>query len=106
VADDDITCPHREEVQPKKDFRCTRCGESFETKEQRKQQLADLEQSRREAERASVSIQRFPGFGTNGNKTAAFGTRQFWVEMSNQRRHLFLVVCLLFAIGLAFFYSR
>ena len=103
---DEIDYPKCHEVQPKIDFRCARCGASLETKEPRKARLAVLEQSRREAERDDVAIQRLPGFGTNGTPSAAFGTRRYWAEMSNERRHLFLVVFLLFSIGLAFFWSR
>jgi hypothetical protein len=106
VDTDEIEFPKGPEVQPKIDFRCARGGASLETKEQRKARLAVLEQSRREAERDDVTIQRLPGFGTNGPPSAAFGTRQNLAEMSNERRHLFLVVFLLFSIGLAFFWSR
>jgi hypothetical protein len=103
VANTEITGPHCGEIQSKDDFRC---GASLETKEQHKQRLADLEQSRREAERDSVSIQRFPGFGTNGTKGESFGTRQYFASMSNQQRRRFAIVLVVFAIGFAFFWSH
>jgi hypothetical protein len=78
----------------------------METEEQRRQRLADLEQSRRAAERSSVAIQRLPGFGVNGEQRANFGTRQFFAEMSNQRRRRFIIVVVVFAIGFAFFWSH
>jgi DNA-directed RNA polymerase subunit RPC12/RpoP len=106
MADDDVTCAHCGEVQSKDYLRCPRCGASIETKEKRTRRLAAEERSRREAERNDVSIQRLPGFGTNGTLGAAIGTKRYWAEMSNQRRRLFLVVVLVYSIGVAFFWSR
>jgi hypothetical protein len=106
VANTEITCPHRGEIQSKDDFRSARCGESLETKEQHKRRRADLEQSRRETERDSVSIQRFPGFGTNGTRGESFGTRQYFASMSNQRRGPFAIVLVVFAIAFALFWSH
>jgi len=65
-----------------------------------------LEQSRREAEHNDVSIQRFPGFGTNGTPFAKWGTRQFFNQMSNQLRRRYLIVIVVLAIGIVFLLSR
>jgi chromosome segregation and condensation protein ScpB len=99
VADDDITWTHRGEVRSKQEFRCARCGESSETKEQRTQRLAVLERSRREAEHNDVSIQRFPGFATIGTAVAKWGTREFFAQMSNQLRRRSIFVLMIIAIG-------
>lgn len=105
-SESDVTCPQCHEVQSSDNVRCARCGASLETREQRKARLAEVERSRREAERDSVAIQRIPGFGTNGNQGANFGTRQFFAEMSNQRRRRYIIVLVVFAIGCSFFYSH
>jgi hypothetical protein len=78
----------------------------LETTEQRKERLAGIEQSRRDAEHDSVSIQRLPGFGVNGSRGESFGTRQYFASMSNQRRRRFVIVLVVFAIGFAFFWSH
>ena len=106
MSDSDIACPKCGEEQGADNLRCARCGNSMETTERRKERLAAIEQSRREAERDSVSIQRLPGFGTNGTKGASFGTRQYFASMSNQRRRRFVIVLVVFVIGFAFFWSH
>jgi hypothetical protein len=78
----------------------------LETTALRKVRLAMTEQSRREAERDSVAIQRLPGFGTNGTRQESFGTRQYFASMSNQRRRRFVIVLVVFVIGFAFFWSH
>jgi len=102
----EVTCAKCGEVQSSDYVLCARCGASLETKEQRKERLAVIEQSRREAERVSVAIQRLPGFGTNGTKGESFGTRQYFASMSNQRRRRFMIVLVVFVIGFAFIWSH
>jgi hypothetical protein len=94
---DTRTCAKCAEVQSSDNFLCARCGASLETTEQRKTRLAALEQSRREAERSDVSIQRFPGFGTNGNPRAVFGSKTFFSEMSHQLRRRYIVAIVVVA---------
>lgn len=106
MADSDFTCPKCGEEQGADNLRCARCGNSLETKEQRKGRLAVIEQSRREAERDSVAILRLPGFGTNGITGESFGTRQYFASMSNQRRRRFVIVLVEFTIGFTFFWSH
>jgi hypothetical protein len=69
----------------------------LETAEERKQRLAALELSRREAEHDDVSIQRLPGFGANGTPRAVFGTREFFSEMSNQMRRRWIITIVVVA---------
>jgi len=102
----EVTCPTCGEVQFSGDFLCARCGASLETKEQRHERRANLEQSRREAERNDVSIQRFPGFGTNGTSSAKWGTRQYCNQMSNQLRRRYVVVVVFIAICFVFLLTR
>jgi uncharacterized membrane protein YvbJ len=106
ALDSEVTCPKCGEVQLNHDFLCARCGASLETNEEHKERLAVLEQSRREAEHNDVSIQRFPGFGTNGTPFAKWGTRQFFNQMSNQLRRRYLIVIVVLAIGIVFLLSR
>jgi hypothetical protein len=87
-----IICARCDELQSKDHLRCARCGDSLETKEQRRVRLARLERSRRAAEREDVSIHRIPGFGINGTSGPRFGTKEFFQEMSNQRRRSFIVL--------------
>jgi DNA-directed RNA polymerase subunit RPC12/RpoP len=96
MAETQVTCPHCGEVQSSDNYLCSRCGNSTETKEQRKVRLDALEQSRRAAERSDVSIQRLPGFGTNGVRRTSLA------QMSNQRRRRFIVVIAVLAIAIAF----
>jgi predicted amidophosphoribosyltransferase len=102
----EVTCPKCGEVQSSDHLLCARCGASLETKEQRRHRLADVEQSRREAERNDVSIQRFPGFGTNGTPIAKWGTREFFAQMSNQMRRRYFVVVVFLALCFVFLLSR
>jgi hypothetical protein len=106
MADIPVTCAQCGEVQPKDFIVCARCGASLETKEQRKVRLATLERSRRETERNDVSIQRLPGFGTNGTPRAAFGTRAFFSEMSNQLRRRYILVVVIIVAAAVFLWSR
>jgi hypothetical protein len=106
LTDTTVTCQKCGEVQSSDNYRCARCGSSLETSEQRKARLAALEQSRREAERDSVSIKRLPGFGTNGPTGESVGARQYFATMSNQRRRRFVIVLVIFALGFAFFWSH
>jgi hypothetical protein len=99
MADTQITCAQCGEVQSSDYFLCARCGASLETTEQRKVRLAILEQSRREAERNDVSIQRFPGFGTNGTPRAVFGSRAFFSEMSHQLRRRYYIATVIVAVA-------
>ncbi|HUZ40555.1 MAG TPA: hypothetical protein VMU68_04085 [Acidimicrobiales bacterium] len=101
-----VSCPRCHEVQTSDNVRCARCGASLETAEQRNARLAAIEQSRRTAERESVAIQRFPGFGTDGKQGGNFGTRQFFAEMSNQRRRRFIIVLVIVTVGLALLYGH
>lgn len=86
-----VTCAQCEELQSSDFLRCARCGASLETTQQRRDRLAKLERSRRDAERDDVSIQRIPGFGSNATRGPKFGARGFFDEMSNQRRRRFLI---------------
>src|ERR1035438_427116 len=106
MSSSQAACPKCGEEQVADDLRCARCGSSLETTEQRKERLAAIEQSRRDAERDSVSIQRLPGFGTNGPRGESFGPRQYFATMSNQRRRHLVIVLVVFAIGIAFFWSH
>lgn len=106
MADSDIVCAKCGEDQSALNLRCARCGGSLETTERRQERLAAVEQTRREAERDSVSIQRLPGFGVNGTRGESFGTRQYFASMSNQRRRRFAIVLVVFAIGFASFWSH
>lgn len=91
VSEKLITCPNCGELQSSDNLRCARCGIALETKEQRKVRLTALEESRREAERRDVSIQRLPGFGTNGTNASKFGTREYFGQMSNQMRRRYII---------------
>jgi hypothetical protein len=106
VSSRSVTCPKCGEEQLADNVRCARCGSSLETTDQRKERLAALEQSRREAERDSVSIQRLPGFGINGPREESFGTRQYFATTSNQRRRRLAIVVVAFVIGMAFVWSH
>jgi len=94
-----VTCPSCSEVQFCGNLLCARCGASLEAKQQRKLRLAELERSRREAERNDVSIQRLPGFGTNGTPIAKWGTHEFFTQMSNQLRRRYFFVFIIIATG-------
>ena len=98
----DVTCPTCGEVQSLENVRCARCGASLEASEQRKARLARIEQSRREAERTSVATPRMPGFGQNDRQ----GTRQFFAEMSNQRRRRIMFVFVVAALGMILVYNH
>ena len=102
AGSDIIVCAQCGEDQDAKNIRCARCGASLETTEQRQRRLADLELSRREAERRDVSIQRLPGFGVNGTPRAMFGTKEFFSEMSNQMRRRYYVVVAVVVITIVF----
>jgi hypothetical protein len=102
AGSDIIVCAQCGEDQDAKNIRCARCGASLETTEQRQRRLADLEQSRREAERSDVTIQRLPGFGHNGTPRAMFGTKEFFSEMSNQMRRRYYVVVAVVVITIVF----
>jgi DNA-directed RNA polymerase subunit RPC12/RpoP len=106
MSESEIACPNCGEKQSAENLRCARCGASTESTEERKKRLATVEQSRRETERDSVSIQRLPGFGTNGTRGDSFGTRQYFSSMSNQRRRRLAIVLVVFVIGVAFFWSQ
>jgi len=106
VDETQVTCPSCGEVQSSPNVRCARCGTSLETKQQRTLRLAELERSRREAERNDVSIQRFPGFGTNGTPIAKWGTREFFAQMSNQLRRRYFFVLMIIVIGFVFLLVR
>jgi hypothetical protein len=93
-----VICPSCGEVQPSNNVRCARCGTSLETKERRKTRLAELEQSRREAERNDVANERIMGFGLNGTR-ARFGTAEFFSEMSNQLRRRYVIVLVIIAVA-------
>lgn len=105
-VESDVTCPHCGEVQANHDYLCARCGASLETKEQRKVRLVALEQSRREAERNDVTIQRLAGFGTNGTPNAKWGSRAFFNEMSNQMRRRYVAVVVFLAVCFVFVLTR
>jgi PHP family Zn ribbon phosphoesterase len=102
AGSDIIACAQCGEDQDAKNIRCARCGASLETTEQRQRRLADLEQSRRDAERSDVSIQRLPGFGLNGTPRAMFGTKEFFSEMSNQMRRRYYAVVAVVVIVVVF----
>ena len=101
-----ITCAQCQEPQSSDNLRCARCGDSLETKEQRQSRLARLEQSRRVAERNDVSIQRIAGFGTKGTKGPKFGTKEFFDEMSNQRRRSFIITLGVIVVCFIFIFTR
>jgi|ERR1700722_1202460 len=92
-----VTCSQCGELQPSNNVRCARCGTSLETKEQRKARLAELEQSRREAERNDVANERIMGFGLNGTR-ARFGTAEFFSEMSNQLRRRYVIILVIIVV--------
>ena len=102
----DIACPPYGEVQAKHDYLCARRGASWETKAQRHVRRTELEQSRREAEHNDASIQRFPGFGTNGTSNARWGSRKFFNQMSNQMRRRYFAVVVFIAICFVLIVSR
>ncbi len=106
MAGSNIVCAQCEEEQDSKNIRCARCGASLETNEQRQRRLAVLEQSRREAERRDVSIQRLPGFGVNGTPRAMFGTKEFFSEMSNQLRRRYYVAFAVVLIPVVYLLTR
>jgi hypothetical protein len=107
VAGSDIECPQCGEDQDAKNLRCARCGASLETTEQRQRRTANLEQSRRDAERSDVFIQRLPGFGVNGTPRAMFGTKEFFSEMSNQlRRRYYVVIAVIVVIAVVLMSTR
>jgi len=99
---DIIVCAQCGEGQDAKNIRCARCGATLETTEKRQRRLADLEQSRRDAERNDVSIQRLPGFGLKGTPRAMFGMKEFFSEMSNQMRRRYYVVVAVVVIAVVF----
>jgi hypothetical protein len=105
-VESDVTCPRCGEVQTNLDYLRARCGASLVTKEQRTVRLVALEQSRREAERSDVSIQRLPGFGTNGTPNAKWGSRAFFNEMSNQMRRRYIAVVVFLAVCFVFVLTR
>ena len=86
-----VTCAQCSEVQPSENALCARCGAPLGTEEDRKAHRRALELHRREVERNDVSIQRFPGFGTNGTPRAKFGSPEFFSQMSNQMRRRYIV---------------
>jgi hypothetical protein len=106
MTDTQITCARCGEVQSSDVILCARCGASLETTEQKKARLKVLEQSRRAAEHDDVSIQRLPGFGTNGTPRAAFGSRSFFSEMSNQLRRRYIVATVIVAAAAVFLITR
>ncbi len=106
MAETEITCWHCGEVQSSGDDLCARCGELSETTEEHAERLAALEQARRERERVLEAIEWLPGFGTNREERGNVGTRQFFLEMTIQRRRRFIVVIVLFIVSVAFLYGH
>jgi uncharacterized membrane protein YvbJ len=102
----EITCAQCGEVQSSDQIRCARCGTSLETNDQRRLRLSLLEQSRREAERNDVAIERLPGFGINGTPRARFGSVEFFAGMSNQLRRRYVITAAILAIFLVFAFTR
>lgn len=99
MAETFVTCTQCGEVQSSSDLLCSRCGAAMESGDHLTVRLAELEQSRREAERNDVSIHRLPGFGTNGSPRA-------FSEMSHQLRRRYIIASVVAGLAFVFILTR
>jgi hypothetical protein len=78
----------------------------LESNDERQQRLDALELSRRAAEHNDVSIQRLPGFGTNGTSIARWGTPAFFGQMSHRLRRRYIITVVIIVLCFIYLLSR